>query len=636
MRADIAIVNYFGSSLFRKRAAAITRWLQNFGLTCEVLEARNVPAGQAGKDYLNLNYRAVLYLENRRADDADPGYGMAYTWLQTTLDSGDIPIAYFGPIPVGQQRYLPSDFPIIFFNSSNPDTYYQFPHFLQFETDTPQGRSLGTRLLFADGKRAWGRAINYLWNSSQWYAGLFRVHLDRLDSNRQVMIAPDWNEMGITPPNPDNAAIGVRYYNRYFLPCLSYSGRGQPKEYTNGAASGDSFCPGLVLWFLEQVGLMPRWKMNVTYDIDHPLPGTESAQGSGMSLAQIRYVDRKTMEWVRDFARSKGLIIQCGVLTGGKWRSRNYQHWYFKDQTADATALHNMLKAEHRYVFPCCWHDHTFPVGRVGDYKRHTGGTFGAPSMMPGFDKDENGVSVLPGTGVRNQDFSLRSREAYRIHWEGSVREMSDMGFPDAWCKAQKYINMAGNEWGNLEFLDFLVDETAVRSLRITSTSALTESGIPNPYASKDFRLLKYRAINLYETQGLDSGMRGLFNPGDGSGSGEVAINQNDVNQWHNLGVQASDSDRERKVRCRYLAHQTDMAIRQYLYINGVLMNHTDFCHAANPGNPTADFNQTGNWNGMKEMFTAVGEWYDILRNWLQPGGIKAVGDWRKQMRLAR
>jgi hypothetical protein len=625
MRADIAIAVYRDLPSSILRANSIVRWLQNFGLTAEVLPAPVIGSGHHGKAFLNANYRAAIYLEERRADDAQTNYSEGWNW--TTYSPQDIPIAYFGPIPLGQQTRLPADFPIIPFNAADPTTYYQFPHFLGFEPDNPRARQLGTRMRFADSKAAWGRTINYVWNGNGGFTGLFRVYPDRLNADREMLIRPHWKAMGLLPPEPDNVAIGVRYYNRYFLPCLSYAGRGLPRDYAFGAAPGDSYVPGLVLWFLEQADVLPIRKMNVAYDIDHPLPGTVSAEGSRLTLKEIRYVDLMTMRWIREFAREKGFLFQCGILTSGRWRWSDGQHWHYRNQTAEARELDRLLQREHRGVFPCCWHDHSFPIGFVGRYTRHIGGRYGATVNVSGFDLDEYGNQHDPGTGIVNRNFSLRTREAYRLHWEGNLIEMKAMGFPDMWCGENRYLNLAGNEWGNLEFLDFLTEETPVRALRITSTTQM-QSGLPNPFAQEDYRLLKYRAIELFETMGLDSGMRGLFNPGSNR-----TINDADVNQRHNLGVDAGQGDRERQARCRYLALTIDQAIAHYLYVNGVLMNHTDFCHAANPSDPLGDFNATGNWNGMKEVMTGVGEWYDLLRNWLQPGGIRQVVQWRERMR---
>lgn len=624
MRADVAVITHKGLEELLESAGTIARWLSNFGLSVEVLYAARVGAGKHGKNFLRANYRAAIYLENRLASDTETAFNEAWSWV--SYMPGDLPIAYFGPIPMGAQNLLPPDFPIIPFDYQNSSTYYQFPHFIRFESDTPKGRQLGTRMRFSDGRGAWGRTINYVWIGSK-RTGTFRVYLNRLDSKREVVLRPDWQEMGLNPAQRDTIATGVRYHNRYFLPCLSFNYIGLPVAYTGGASPGDTFSPGLILWYLERVGVLPRWKMPVTYDIDHPLPGAESAQGSGMNLQQMRYVERQTMEWALGFARNTGLILQCGVLTGGRWRSAQNQHWHYRNQTADSAALHEMLLAEHTRRLPCCWHDHTFPVGRTGDYRRHTGGVYGVPATRPGFDWDYEGYPAETGKGIRNFTFSLTTRDAYRIHWEGSQLEMEAMGFPDTVCHHHCYLNMAGNEWGNLRFLDFLMDETSVRALRITSAQRLQE-GERNPFTNADFRLLKYRQIELFETEGLDSGMRGLFNPGPATD-----INNSDINQRLRLGVLETESDRERKVRCRFLALYTDRAIRHYLYLNGILMSHGDFCHASNPQDPLAEFSRTGNWNGMKEMMTAVGEWYDILRNWLQPGSVSDVVAWRQKIR---
>lgn len=625
VRADIAIIIFKDLSQSRLRANSIVRWLQNFGLKGEVLPAQAVGAGISGKAYLNANYRAAIYLEERRADNPQTNYSEGWSW--TAYSPGDIPIAYFGPIPSGQQTQLPFDFPIIPFNAADPSTYYQFLHFPGFEQENPRGRRLGTRMRFADHRLAWGRAINYVWDVGSNWVGLMRVNPERLDADREVVIRPYWKEMGIEAPEPDNVAIGVRYYNRYFLPCLSYAGRGLPRDYAFGASPGDSYVPGLVFWFLDRAGVQPVRRMAVTYDIDHPLPGTVSAEGKQLTLKETRHIDLLTMQWVREFARRTGLIFQCGLLTSGRWRWSDGQHWHYRNQTSDAAELDRLLRREHRGVFPCCWHDHSFPVGFEGRYTRHTGGRYGAPVRVEGFDLDEYGNRHPPGTGIVNRSFSLRTREAYRLHWEGNLLEMKALGFPDMWCGDQRYLNLAGNEWGNLAFLDFLMDETPVRALRITSTSQM-QSGLPNPFAQEDYRLLKYRGIELFETMGLDGGMRGLFNPGSNR-----TINNADVNSWHDLGVNAGQDERDRPVRCCFLALKTDQAMAHYFYVNGVLMNHVDFCHAADPSDPLGDFGETGNWNGMKEVMTAVGEWYSLLENWLQPGGIGEVVRWREWMR---
>jgi len=216
VRADIAIIIYRDLAQSNLRANSIVRWLQNFGLKSEVLPAQSVGAGAGGKAYLNANYRAVIYLEERRADSTQTDYSEGWSW--TACSPGDIPIAYFGPIPSGQQPQLPADFPVIPFNAADPSTYYQFFHFPGFEPEAPRGRQLGTRMRFADGRLAWGRTINYVWSASSNWAGLFRVNIERLDANREVVIRPYWKEMGIEAPEPDNVAIGVRYYNRYFYP----------------------------------------------------------------------------------------------------------------------------------------------------------------------------------------------------------------------------------------------------------------------------------------------------------------------------------------------------------------------------------------------------------------------------------
>ncbi len=73
-----------------------------------------------GKSFINANYDCAIVVEHRKASDTGTTGNNAYSWLSYT--AGDKPVFYLG----GQVRgSTPSDFPVIAFNSADPNTYYQ-------------------------------------------------------------------------------------------------------------------------------------------------------------------------------------------------------------------------------------------------------------------------------------------------------------------------------------------------------------------------------------------------------------------------------------------------------------------------------------------------------------------------------
>lgn len=643
------------------RTRNLQRVLQNFGLEADTMRTSDIPtlsgSGYAGRknriiDWQNSGYyQAIIHCENRLSSDTNGSVGEydPYNWSKPA-EGVTLPIGYFGA-PNKQMWIdgrLPADLGIIAFNDANPLTYYQIA--TDFESANPRGRTFGTRLVFNNGKKAWARVTNYIFGSGNNKPGFYLWDSGFQSSNCETVLNLDWTEIGITPPTGNPApCAGVRYYNKYFLPALSYVGRGSPDNFrvtqSNGYAGASTFCLWLVLWFLEQVGITPTFQMPVTYDIDHPIPGVASAaHRTELTQAQIDSIELETMRWLYQKASAWNMPVRCGVTTG-VWRSSNY-HSGRKSSSIYSEQLHQLLLQAHSEgIMPCCWHDHTYPNGRNdgANYTRHTGGNYGVGSTVKDalyaynsatgrYEWQENGA-VIWNSNESNKsgtNVHLNNRRQYRMHYEGSRIEMLDLGFSDEHCGTEYYLNQAGNEFGNTGFLDFLLEETPVRALRVND-STLSQYGLPQWQKGRDFRNLRYKdELELFLTAGMDSGMRGLWNPGS-----NADINNADINQWENLGVAENAPNRDRRIRAMFLAYTADIIMTQLLYQGAIPYNHPDFCHSASATAPTSTYNETGNWNGLIECVQAVYEelCFGLLSTWFKPAqSIWEIVRWRARL----
>lgn len=644
------------------RTRNIQRILQNFGINADTMYVGDIPtlsgSGYGGRLNRILNwqstgtYQAIIHCENRLSSDTNSTFYDAYNWSKNS-EGVTLPIGYFGAPnkQIWTDSRLPADLGIVPFNDADPLTFYQLPGATDFEAANPRGRTFGTRLLFANNRKAWARVTNYIFGSGNNKPGFFLYDTTVEDSNRERVLNLDWTEIGISQPaGTIQPCAGVRYYNKYFLPALSYSGRGSPDNFrvtqANGYAGANTFNLWLVLWFLEQAGILPQWKMPITYDIDHPLPGVASAaHRTELTQAQIDQIELETMRWLYNKAVQWNMPVRCGVTTGG-WRSSSY-HSGRRTSSQYSEQLHQWLVNAHREgVLPCCWHDHTYPNGRNdgASYTRHTGGQHGVGNEVKVLAKTFNPATgkyqwqptatVVFTSETATQigtNIHLTNRHMYRLHYEGSRLEMQDLGFPDEHCGTEKYLNQAGNEYGNTGFLDFLLEETPVRAFRIND-STLSQYSLPQWQKGRDFRTLKYRGeLELFLTAGMDGGMRGLWNPGSGAD-----INDSDLNQWDNLGSTEGETNRDRRIRAKFLAYTTDLVLTQILFQSAIPYNHPDFCHSASATAPVSDYNETGNWNGLVECVKAVYEelCFGLLSNWFKPASsVWEMVEWRNRLR---
>ncbi|MCW5933971.1 MAG: hypothetical protein KIT45_06675 [Fimbriimonadia bacterium] len=263
------------------------------------------------------------------------------------------------------------------------------------ETSGYRARLAGTRVQLHDGKYLWCRAFS--WRNGTNF-GAMRVNPANLDSDREVLLRPVID--GVTVPS--EAALGVRYFNRYFLPCT-------------GTASNAAICrpqhetsydwlqsAGLhwVWYFLGLAGVSPSFRLAVAMEHDHPIDDNTAVFAGTLAeqRERRRVTELASYEWLRGWCSEHGMPVQLGVNTGGRSRPRYVSsdaktHWqamYDDDanntQTArDAAVALNTLLSDNMSNLPCNAHDHTREMGfYYGDYPRHTGGNYGIGNAFGG------------------------------------------------------------------------------------------------------------------------------------------------------------------------------------------------------------------------------------------------------------
>lgn len=263
------------------------------------------------------------------------------------------------------------------------------------ETSGYRARLAGTRVQLHDGKYLWCRA--FAWRNGTNF-GAMRVNPSNLDSDREVLLRPIID--GVTVPA--EAALGVRYFNRYFLPCTGTASNACITRAQHETSFDWLQSAGLhwVWYFLGLAGISSSFRLAVAMEHDHPIDDNTAVFAG--SLAQQRERRRLTelasYQWLLGWCRQYGMPVQLGVNTGGRSRPRYVSsdaktHWqamYDDDanntQTArDAAVALNTLLKDNVDWLPCNAHDHTREMGfYYADYPRHTGGRHGVGNAFSG------------------------------------------------------------------------------------------------------------------------------------------------------------------------------------------------------------------------------------------------------------
>lgn len=566
-------------------AFAIRRILKHFGIDANCMVTDDVHSA-GGKSYINSNYDFAIVVEYRRASDTGTTGNNAYSWL--SYAAGDKPIFYLG----GQVRgSTPTDFPVIAFNSTDTNTFYQTE---TGQVATDEMRRVGSCIKRPDGSAyLWGKFVNYVWPGTPTEYGYYRVDTAKLDASREVLWVLDDMRMGISTP-PVNHAVAVRYYNRYFLPAIGYD----PFAYHffNRLGMGRRFAAlGLLLWAMSHAGIRPTRRIPIWCEIDHPLG---VGGNSGYTVQQRLFLLRTSTQWLYDYSKSRRIPFVFGISTNHTRDSAWGHYKTLQDYPTEAQPIHDLLvRAVREGLWFACWHDHSFELGAgASSYTRHSGGTYGAPASVPPW-----------GTGS-SASITLNYETPLLVHIEDQENWMQQIGFPDAWAGNQKHINFANNSYGGWQVLALMNKHRGLRSCRVLpSTHTVTCS----PTGS-------YRQVGY----GLADDVTQV--------GGVWLVNSEDFHYNADNGLYAGGSDLNTSMSLgatsvqqayrRFMAWAVDRFLSLTIYELGIAYWHDTACKSASLNDPLGRCWITGSYNGYVELVSEFDNAVRLLADWLKWG----------------
>lgn len=545
------------------------------------------------KAQLNSDYDCAIVFEYKKATDSGSLLGSALV----PYTSGDKPVFFIN----GQNRSLASDFPIIPFVQADTSTYYQHESGL-FSTEDM--KYVGTCVIDKYGKTLWGTFANYVYPSTPTDYAFYRVDTTKLDENREILVKLEHNRMGIAEP-PANHAVVVRYYNRYFLPNIGYECR------LFSVANGWSFKSRinglpLLLYAMSHAGIKPDNKLTVYHEIDHPLG---IAGYSGYTTEQKLTNLYKTLTWLIDSFKHKGLNIVCGITTNHT-RDNTWGHVYLYNNYDLGKRINNLLR-DNPSLFSTCWHDHSYDLGTVGlSYTRHAGGSYGTPNNIT--DSDCNF-----GTGS-SATMNLRSRVPLLVHIEDQKRWMVDyLGFSGIWAEPFYHINCATNSYGGANVLLLLRKLFGLKSVRYVANSSTLTTGQGTNYNNISYgtnpQKIEINGVDMIPTDDLMPSSITSF-------AG--------INTFFNLNATGDN----KKIYRRYMAKQLNMAFNLYLML-GTCYFHESAILEASLSDPLSRFYNTGNFNGWVELFSEIDNMINFIPDWMRWGTVEDVRELRSKVK---
>lgn len=393
----------------------------------------------------------------------------SFRWLGWN-DPEDPPVAYIGVDPrasYADMGTLPSDFPIIRPDSSNPSgTLFAF-------ATAYYGHTAGLRVqLHRENTHVYTNCA-IMQATTQWSLNdgyLYRLNLaahTALGANGEILATPVSEDLTF----PSDVVCAYRYKNRYLLPMAFY---------TNEQNPGIPI-PGMfwVLYALKLLGIQPRHSIPLQLVMDDALMLFLPPSGNPAGLptqAQFARIGYETYRYLAEtFYPRTGCAMVCGLLTGGRYRSGYGEHWNLvMNQTWQNQPIstethgfimqwHELLKRHHYGGLPCTIHDHTLEVRAnrtFSNFVRHSDSGFphAAPNDVPitrgtALIKADSYTGTLPpgarerwmggeryfewgmstsGTGTTIPSITPNNPYAARLIFESAVAEMKAYGFPDA------------------------------------------------------------------------------------------------------------------------------------------------------------------------------------------------------------
>lgn len=414
-------------------------------------------------------YRAVLVGARGNRMNLTPAILRSFRWLGWN-DPDDPPVAYLGVDPragYADIGTLPSDFPVIRPDSSNPtDTLFPF-------TTAYYSRTAGLRVrLHREGVELY---TNTAIAQATTHFALNDGYLYRLDLAKHAALGGQ-GEILASPVSedltfPSDTVCAYRYKNRYLLPQTASIIDIQREDTFAGMF--------WALYALKLLDVPVSYPIPLFMAMDDALMLYFAPSGNPAGLptyAQFARIGEETYRyWAEAFYPRTGCAMICGLLTGGRYRAGYAEHWKLVhlqqrhngtiDSETHAAILrwHQLLLRHHYGGLPCTIHDHTLEVraNRTHtNFVRHsdagyphaapndvpiTRGTtrvkasalVGAPPndarerLVDGETYYEWGFTTS-GTGATLSSITPNNPYAARLVWETAVAEMRTYGFPDA------------------------------------------------------------------------------------------------------------------------------------------------------------------------------------------------------------
>lgn len=573
------VTNAADGSSTRNGIIHLMELLKIFGITYDIFMD-----GSLTKAQLNSNYDCAFCFETKKATDTGALVGGSLV----AYSSGDKPIFYIN----GQNRSLPSDFPIIPFVQADTSTYYQHETSL-FSTEDM--KLIGSCLKDNKGRHIWGTFANYVYPSTQTDYAYYRVDTSKLDANREILLQLDDRLMGISSP-PSNHAVVVRYYNRYFLPMLAYEPRLFSVSNGYGMINRIMGLPAL-LYCMSHAGLSPDRKLIANVEIDHPL-GVSGY--SGYSDEQKLQNLLATWTWVIENFKNSGLNIVCGVTTNNT-RDSSWGHVRLYNNYDTARKIHNLFLNNEGGLLSFCWHDHSFDVGNSGSYTRHSGGSYGYPANITDIDCNF-------GTN-QSATMNLRSRVPLLVHVEDQLNIMQNLlGFKSAFAAPFYHLNFATNSHGEFYTIRLLNELFGVKSVRSVINSQFITTGQGTQYRNY-----------FYGSNAQKVSLGGV----DVIPSVDLVLTATDfatINTFYGLNATGDNA----KIYRRFMAMQMNRAFNLFLMCGNVYWHEAAILEA-NLNKPTSRFWETGNVNMWVELFSELDSMINFIPDWIKWGTIEDI-----------
>lgn len=606
----------------------------------------------ATRDFLK-QYEAIFLFErkgvNETTTDTDAALNVWLTWNNTD----DPPIVYFAPnLSIARTTLtLPADFPIIRPDPADLANTAALIDAGIFTTgNAPGGGTIYPRLgagidLVREGVRVYTPALCAYHSTTNdgYFWRLDTTKQAALGQNGEVLAVPNFPDKSF----PANTLAAYRYYNRYFLPLFG--------EYTtdhlhigNLSNKGNNTFFWL-LYALKLCGIQPARKAILCFEIDHPLI-TRTGRADGLTEPQQLDILYATYQYLAEFHQRTGLVVPCGVETGGRsGRSSGWHYNYITHANTEirtrSQAIHALLIKEHYGALPCGIHDHsaqprdeTTSYTRIGDNEH----PYAAPNDVPvapgaGISKRitptlpdgardygdfwDLGPTTTSGTGTTITKPAIWNRYTARMNLYDQVNEMIRMGFPDGYCGGHRYTNCPGNETGGSDWWDTYLELgfRGIRSGRYQASETWRQTHPPT---------YRYNGLWFVATIGIEwngstasVGSYGLYRAGVPSDTHAVGTWSLDVSGDITTDYTTNPATRWKAYR-RMIGLSTGLWLRAALFSRGTVFLHPPSWLGADPSNPLAvvDTGSALKLNPMVEMLEAMATIQGVLSDYIRFG----------------